>query len=217
LWTQSPRGGYRVNFLRYAAFVASYGISVSEYRGSPYPKFGNHDINLGIAYNRPFSYWRKTTFGFNAGTALIRGGPSLRAYLNGSAHINHRFGRTWVGGLNYLRGQQVLENFSQPFYTFADTGSISVSGKPYRDVGVTGHFSYTRGSYHVGLFENVFDTKAASVRVFVPVMWMLGAYGEAFYSDYDFQRRLGLLEGVPTTNERFGLRVGVRVMVPVLR
>ena len=215
--THAPRAGYRLRMGRYASIVASYGLRLVEYRGSPFDRLGSHDVGLGLAYDRPLSAWRRTTVGFNAGTTLIRTGGVLGAHITGNAHLNRRFGRTWVGRVSYTRGQQVLEGFAAPFYTFSDAAAVTASGNLFREVGLSGRVSYSHNRYTLATFTNVFDTMAASARVQVPIVSALAVYVETYYADHDFQSRLGLLEGVPTSMERVGTRAGLTVSVPVLR
>ena len=155
--------------------------------------------------------------GFNLSTAFVRDGVTTSAHLNANAHLHRRFGRTWVTGLTYLRGQQVLEGFVAPFFTFYDTGLLSFSGRLGRDIGLSGQASYSHSRYSINTLKNVFDTMSASVRLQVPVMWALAAYVEGYYADHDFQQRLGLVQGIPTEFERLGIRTGLTVNVPVFR
>ncbi|HET7695292.1 MAG TPA: hypothetical protein VFK57_06255 [Vicinamibacterales bacterium] len=217
LLAHAPRGGYRHRFSRYASFVASYGLTAYEYRHSGYGRLASHNIGLGLGYNRPLSAWRHTTVGFNVGTALIDDGRFTRAYLTGNGRIYRRFARTWIGGLTYLRAQQVLEGFVAPFFTFSDTIAGSFSGDLGRGVALSGRLAYSHSRFTFDELENTFDTLAATTRLRVPVVSMLSAYVEAYYAEHDFQRRLGLLQGIPASLERFGTRAGVTLSVPVYR
>lgn len=214
---QAPRAGYRHKVGRYASLIASYGVQLYEYRDSRSPRFSSHNVALGVSYDRPLSAWRRTTVGFNTSTAFVRDGNFMRARLNANARLHRRFGQTWIAGLTYVRGQQVLEGFAAPFFTFSDTASLSFGGRLRRDIGLSGRASYSHSRYSLDTFRNVFDTVAASVRLQVPVMWALAAYVEGYYAEHEFQRRLGLLEGIPTSLERLGSRAGLTVSVPVFR
>lgn len=214
---QSPRAGYRHRVGRFASLIASYGVQSYEYRNSPFARLISQNVALGVGYDRPLSAWRRTTVGFNMSTAVIRNRNVLRAHLNGTARLHRRFGRTWVGGVTYTRGQQVLEGFAEPFFTFSDTASVSFAGRLGRDVGLSGRASYSHNRYSIDAFSNVFDTTAASMRLQVPVMWALAAYVEGYYADHNFRQRLGLLEGIPTSLDRIGTRAGLTVSVPVFR
>jgi hypothetical protein len=217
LLSQAPRAGYRQRLGRWTSFTAAYGMQLYEYRNSPFKRLTSHDVNLGVRYDRPLSAFRRTTIGFGASTAFIGEGTLTRTYINGNAHLAHRFGRTWLTRIAYYRGQQVLEGFEEPFFTFADVASVTVGGKVGRDVGLSGRAYYSHNRYTIDTFRNDFDIVSGSARVTVPVMWALDAYAEGFYSRHDFQRRLGLLVGVPTSLDRIGLRAGLTVSVPVLR
>ena len=213
----APRAGYRHRISRFASLYASYGLNLYEYRNSAYPWLSSHNVAGGISYDRPLSAWRRTVVGFNASTAVVQDGGLTRFAVNGSARLYRRFGRTWLGGVSYSRGQQVLEGFAQPFFTFSDAVTGSVSGRIVRDIALSGRLTYSHNTFTVQTFENEFDTVYASARLQVPVMWALAAYVEGYYADHDFQRRLGLLEGIPSQVERIGSRFGLTVSVPVFR
>jgi hypothetical protein len=217
LMSHAPRAGYRHRIGRYASLNASYGLQLYEYRASPYGRLTSHDVALGLGYDRPLSAWRRTTVGFHVSTAVVDQGAFTRVHLNANARLHRRFFRTWVTGVTYLRGQQVLDGFTAPFFTFSDSVSASVSGLLGRGIGLSGRASYSRNTYTLDTLSNVFNTLDASVHLQVPVMWALAAYVEGYYAEHDFQRRVGLLERVPTSLERFGTRVGLTVSVPVLR
>jgi hypothetical protein len=215
--SHAPRAGYRLKLGRWSSLVASYGLRLTEYRASPFDRLASHDVGLGLAYDRPLSAWRRTTVGFNVGTAFVRSGTALSANVTGNAHLNRRFGRTWITGVNYLRGQQVLEGFAAPFFTFSDTIAASASGRLFRELGLSGRASYSHNRFTLGGLTNEFDTVSMSTRLHVPIMWALAAYVEGYYSEHDFQSRLGLVEFIPTSMNRFGTRAGLTVSVPVLR
>jgi hypothetical protein len=217
LMAHAPRAGYRHRLSRFSYLHASYGIQLYEYRGAGYPRFTSQNIALGVGYDRPLSAWRRTTVGFHMSTAVVDDGRFRRFHLNGNARIHRRFGRTWVGGVTYLRGQQVLEGFTAPFFTFSDVVSGSISGRLGRDVSLSGRATYSRNHYSLDVATNEFDTISGSVRLQVPVMWALSAYVEGYYLGHDFEGRVGLLERVPTALDRVGMRTGLTVSVPVLR
>jgi hypothetical protein len=215
--SHAPRAGYRKKISRFGSVIASYGLQAFEYRGADYPWLISHNVALGLGYDRPLSAWRRTTVGFNVSTALIGDGRFLSAHLNGNAHLARRFGRTWITGVTYVRGQQVLEGFAVPFFTFSDTVAATFFGRIVRDIGLSGRVSYSHSRFTLQALRNQGDTFYASSRVQVPVMWALAFYLEGYYSDHDFQRRLGLLEGIPTSIDRLGMRAGLTVSVPVYR
>jgi hypothetical protein len=217
LMVHAPRGGYRHRLSRFSYLNASYGIQMYEYRTSPYSRLTSQNIALGVGYDRPLSAWRRTTVGFNVSTAVVDDSAFTRFYVNANARLYRRFGRTWVAGVTYLRGQQVLEGFTAPFFTFSDAVTGSFSGRLVRDITLSGRGTFSHNRYTLDEATNEYDTLAASVRVQIPVMWALAAYVEGYYADHDFEGRVGLLERVPTSLERLGMRAGLTVSVPVLR
>jgi hypothetical protein len=217
LVSQAPNAGYRHKISRFGHLIASYGLQMYEYRGSDYPWLKSQNVALGVGYDRPLSAWRRTTVGFNVSTALVDTGQLTRASLNGNARLYRRFGRTGLGGISYFRGQQVLEGFAVPFFTFSDALAGTFSVRIPRDIALSGRLSYSHNTYTIDVLKNEFNTWYASGRVQVPVMWALAVYAEGYYSDHNFQRRLGLLEGIPSQVERVGVRTGLTVQIPVYR
>jgi len=217
LLSNAVRGGYSLRMGRYTSLTAAYGLSLYEYRNSPFERLASHNALVGVGYDRPLSSWRHTTVGFNVSSAVVRDRNITRFAVNGNAHLYRRFGRTWFTGLIYSRGQQVLEGFAEPFFTFYDSLSATISGRLGRDIGLSGSVSYSHNRYSLDALSNVFDTFSGSTRLQVPVMWALAVYAEGYYSQHDFRSRLGLVQGVPTSHDRIGARAGLTVSVPVLR
>jgi len=217
LLSQSPYAGYRHKMSRFGYLIGSYGLQMYQYRDSGFATLTSHNVSGGVGYDRPLSSWRRTTIGFNVSTAMVSDGPATRFYLNGSARLYRRFGRTGLTGVSYYRGQQVLEGFAVPFFTFSDALTGTVSSRLGRDISVSGRLSYSHNTYSVDALKNAFDTWYVSGRVQVPVMWALAFYVEGYYTDHDFQSRLGLLQGIPSQTERVGVRAGVTVQIPVYR
>lgn len=215
--SHAPRAGYRHRVSRFTSFNASYGLRLFEYRASTYAQLRSHDVSVGIGYDRPLSAWRRTTVSFNVSTAVVNDTSLTRFYLNGYARLNRRFGRTWVSGISYLRGQQVLDGFTAPFFSYYDSVSGSFSGLLGRGIGLSGYVAYSHSHYTLDALNNVYDTVDASARLQVPVMWALAAYVEGYYTENDFRSRLGLLDRVPTSLNRVGTRIGLTASVPVLR
>jgi hypothetical protein len=214
---QFPRAGYRRKLSRFGSFVASYGLQTYEYRNSGYPRLTSHNVSVGLGYDRPLSIWRRTTVGFNVSTALVGNGTTTSAHVNGTARLHRRFGRTWIAGVTYLRGQQVLEGFAIPFFTFSDSVAATFAGRLPHDIALSGRLSYSHSRFSIAELDNTSNTLGGSARIQVPVMWALAVYVESYFSDYDFQRRLGLLEGIPLSLDRVGVRAGLTVSVPVYR
>ena len=215
--TQAPHAGYRHKISRFGYVLGSYGVQMYQYRNSGFATLNSQNVALGVGYDRPLSVWRRTTVGFNVSTALVDQGSFTTVYLNGNARLYRRFGRTGLGGISYFRGQQVLEGFELPFFTFSDAVTGTFSTRLGRDIGVSGRLSYSHNTYTVDTLKNAFDSIYVSGRVQVPVMWALAFYVEGYYADHDFQRRLGLLQGIPSQTERVGARVGLTVQIPVYR
>jgi hypothetical protein len=201
---------------RYWTVYGGYGVRLSTYRNSPFDSVIVHDLDAGFGYSRALPFSARTRVSFTMSSALIAD-QSTRWRLNGSAFISHLFSRNWMASGYYRRDNDVLYGFAAPFVTFSDSIGGFVAGKVPGPVYISGGVTYSRGSYSVLTVDNVSDSTWAVARVNVPIMWMLSAYSEGYYSHYEFERRVGLLPGVPTASDRVGIRFGVMVFVPVVR
>jgi hypothetical protein len=202
---------------RYWDVYGGYGLRVSTYRDSPYNSIIVHDLDSGVRYNRALPFSVRTRVAFSVSSSLVNDGVSTRFRINGNGLLSHVFSRTWVASAYYRRDNDVLYGFLAPFVTFSDSIGGLVIGKVAGPVYLTASGAYSRGSYSALSVENVVNSSWAVLRVHVPIMWLLSTYVEGYYSQYDFDRRIGLLPSVPTTTDRLGIRAGVTFLVPVLR
>jgi hypothetical protein len=211
-----PRIRYRREVGRYASLNLGYGLRRAEYRGSGFDPVTAHDVNFGVGYSRPLSFSRRTRVGFSTGST-VTSQETVNFHVTGSAFLRHAFTRTWNGVLAYHRGMDVREGFSAPFFFFSDSISGTVRGRIAGPVMMQASTFYTHGRFSVDTLENRSDSVSANVALHVPVTTMISASVQGYYADQTFQRRLGLLTGVPLETNTYGVRVGLSLWVPVVR
>jgi hypothetical protein len=209
--------GYRVG--RDATLRLGYDFRQAEYGTGRRP--AQHDIGLGVDYDRPLSRSRRTRLGFNFGSSLLEG-PSplqpgdsakqLRAV--GNVLLTHQIGRTWSARAAYRRGAQFVEDLSAPVFT--DGLTLMADGFLNRRTDVTTSIAYTAGDF-VGRADSAFETYTASTRVRVGVTQSVAASAEYLYYFYDFHRGAQLVSNIPSRVGRNGVRVGLTFWIPIIR
>lgn len=214
--THRPRISYRKQVGRYASLNLGYGLRRSEYLDSGYAPVTAHDVNFGLGYSRPLSSSRRTRIGFSTGSTITQV-ESTQLYLTGSAYLRHAITRTWNTVLAYHRGMDVREGFDAPFLFSSDSVSATLSGRLAGPVTMLARGYYTHGRFTVASLENRSDWMSALLSVNVPVTTMVAATVQGYYSDQSFERRVGLLTGVPLETNTYGVRVGLSLWVPVVR
>jgi hypothetical protein len=176
----------------------------------------SHDIHGGLSFARQV-FSRQTSVFAVTRTSIVNDGVSNRFYLGGTAGLSHRFTREWFGVASYTRGADVLEGFAAPFFTFSDAVSGRFTGRVVGPLRVAASGSFSRGSFSVQTLENSYQSRGATVRLWVPVTSMLAAYVDAYDFWYNFRRRVGLLESMPARSTTYGVRAGLTFWLPVLR
>ena len=116
-------GLYQYRISRYLTFNAGYAYR--QFLGKSGADAVNHDINLGVRYNQPFTFGRgRTTLSFTTGsTTLIRdrleeeGGRGDRFIWRalGSATLRHDFSGPWQAQVSYIRSVGFLDGLTDPF------------------------------------------------------------------------------------------------------
>lgn len=202
---------------RAVSLYAGYGARFSTYPDAGFEPVVGHDLLAGIGYSRALPFSRRTRVAFAANTSFVAHADSTRFRLGGSASLQHQFSRTWRTGVFYARGNDVLFGFSAPFATFTDSVTVTLGGRLAGPATISASGIYSHGTFSVSALENVVDSGSANVRVNLPILSLLSVYGEGYYAEYRFERRIGLLEDVPTATRRFGARAGVNLSLPVLR
>lgn len=174
-----------------------------------------HDLDIGIDYSKPLSQTRKTFLRFNTGSTItdsVATGRSIRAI--GSASLVHHMGRTWTAHAQYRRQLRYLDGFDRPL--FADTVSTGLGGLLSQRMEFVTRASYSTGT--VGLRANAprFDSVTASARLRRGLTRKLAGYVEALYDHYAFEENAVRPPGLPPTFDRFGVRIGLTLWIPLI-
>lgn len=185
-----------------------------------------HEIDVGIDYNRTFSFSRRTTLTFGTGSAIVVASDpeqgSSTGYVSGThyrllanATLNHEMGRSWNARLAYYRGVQYVAGFTQPL--LSDSVTADVSGLISRRVEANVITSYSNGAAGFGAADNGYATYAGAAGLRVAITESLAAFAQYIFQHYDFADGVALPPGFAPRLDRQGARVGLSVSVPLIR
>src|SRR5262249_19163330 len=146
-----------------------------------------HDVNIGLDYDRPLSKTRRTHFRANATTvvldAAIPGGTTSelrRQYrVAGDVSLSRQFARSWQAEGAYRRGVGYIEGITQPVLT--DGFSVSTSGLLTRRVDLLAKVAYSVGEPTTPGQASGFATYTGDVRTRFAINSAWAVYFEYLY------------------------------------
>lgn len=173
-----------------------------------------HDIDVGIDYNRPLSFSRRTTIGFSTGSSILESEGERTVRVLGSAGLNHEIGRSWLASASYRRDAGFVEGFSGPVLTDAVVGRLS--GFLGRRVQLELGAGYSAGSRQTAEQEE-FSTTYGLAGLTLGLTRTVALDVQYLYYFYRFDQ--GLVATLPLTDDvhRQSVRGGVSVWLPLLR
>jgi hypothetical protein len=213
--TGSVRMGY--NYRR-----ASYALRDAP--GGQGPQPNEHNLFVGVAFNREFSNNQRTMVSFDVGPSIFSAPAATdllptsdRVRFGFDAAVGHQLGSSWLLLASFNRGSQFNQGYGGP--VFADEVYASVTGYITSRTDVTASLAHTEGQSVLALSGRNFvtTTTGASIRHALSRNWALT--GQYFYYSYDFTNAPGLpiLIAVPERFSRNSLRGGVSVFLPISR
>jgi hypothetical protein len=213
-------GAFAYPLGRDAVLRLGYTYRHAEYGTEPRPS--EHDIALGVDYDRPLSRSRRTRLAFSGGSSLVEGPlpgvvpnaavKHLRATAN--VRLTHQMGRTWSARAAYRRGADFVEEFSGPVFT--DGVTVSMDGFLNRRTDVSTSLAYTAGAVFDRAHSD-FKTYTGNARIRFGVTRTWATFAEYVYYNYDFAAGVPLVSNLPPRVSRHGARVGLMLWLPVVR
>jgi hypothetical protein len=195
------RGVSRYMRLRFGYGIRQGQSSLNQLDG----RTDTQELNTGIAYSRPLSFSRRTTFGFDTGVAMAEASGERGAQFIGTVELRHEFGRTWTAAGSYRRGLGGLDRFTETL--FADIVRGQVAGQLSRRVTSTFTGSFSNAKPINGATGN-FQSLDGAARLSVQLSRRLDWYSEGFY--YHYQRPATQFAlALPPPFDRYGVRTGV--------
>ena len=212
--TQGAAVRFTHRMTRYVGFHAAFGSRSGRYQGpSTANRPGTDDIDIGLDYNRPLSFSRRTTLSFSSGSSLIPQDGTRRYRVTGEASLQHQIGRTWAAGLEYRRALRFIEAFPKPF--FSDAIAARLKGNLSRRVEFAVSGGYSAGEIGLAAEGGAFGTYTASALLGVALTRHCALASEYLYYDYSFGQQ-PVAAAFPARLNRQTARVTLKLWLPVL-
>jgi hypothetical protein len=182
-----------------------------------------HGIDIGANYSRPLSATRRAVFGFTFGSSAISAlqtaipGQERLYRAHGNVLVAYQFNKKWQARANYRRELQYVPELAEPVFTGGFSGAIDALLTPRMDFMATAGYSSGSSALSRGAAAATLETYTANVRWRFALTRTLAVYSEYIYYFYEFDARTPLTATVPPGLERNGVRVGLNVLVPMLR
>jgi hypothetical protein len=212
---------YSYDMTRYLSARLGYGYRT--YNTSAEDVGGNHDINIGVLFNRPFTIGSgRTVFSFTTGSTILRrervAGSSesdgrFVARAIGTANLAHAFSATWQGNLSYAHTVGYQDGFTEPIE--GDRFGASLGGllTPSLDLAVSA--GYVSGA--VGLSERNFDSTLANARLRFALHPRAALFAQYFCYTYLYKDGVADHLLASPELERQGFRAGLNIWLPLVR
>jgi hypothetical protein len=223
---------FQYQLTQYGTLRASYAYreaprNAGQAAGEDLP-FYNHDVSLGVDYNRAFSLsGKRTSLTFGTGSSLMASGTEqvhgettttdskLRPVFLGSVTLRRNLGRTWDAQAGYRRMVVFMEGFTQPILT--DGVSANVGGQLSQRVTFTAMGAYAAGAVgRARSSSNNHDSQTASAQLGVLLTRHLTFSSVYFYVRHRIGDDVVLPEGFPRNLDRHSFRVGLTLQLPLI-
>jgi hypothetical protein len=175
----------------------------------------NHNLDLGLDYNRALGFSKRTTLSFVSGAAATPTDYGTIINPTGNAALTRQIGRTWRTRLAVSRSVELLEGFTQPLLT--NNALVDVGGKLNRRASVSASAGYSMGVVGMAA-RNATSYENWSGTIGLRLMLSRWTALQTQYSSYGhrFDQGVQLAPGVASGLRRQGLRVSFTWLRPVL-
>lgn len=218
--TQSTGAVYTQSLSRYLSAKAGYQYQTVNLSGTGATPTVGHNLDVGVDYNRPLSFSRRTTLQFGTGSTVFARNQSWVQqqantpssafgyvfYLQGFANLDHDMGRTWKARLAYHRDWHAVQGFGAPF--FSDAVTTSLGGHISRRTNLSLTAAYVQGTFGLGTQQkNTSHTETAWLTYMLSRSWQTFAH-YAYYG-YVYDPTVTLPVGLPPNLGRHTAQVGL--------
>jgi hypothetical protein len=191
----------------FSSWHAGYGLgdSVSSSKLAPRSaRTVRHDLDAGVDYSRPLSFWEHTTVSFGTGSTLLTTDDGVRFRVNLSAALERQISSAWRARAELSRPVQVVAGFAEPL--LSNAVRLSMAGRVNRRLTITATGGYARGTTGVARNAPGFSSVAAAVRATRTISpeWALEA--EWNTARYRFESTAALPTSIPGRFARQGTR-----------
>jgi hypothetical protein len=213
---QLASAAYLRNLTRYATLRIGYGYGVGKNSvATASPSIVNHNLDLGIDYNRQLSFSRRTRLNFSSGSTGVVDRNSTRYHVIGTAGLTQEIGRTWRANASYNRGVQYLPGFDSSF--FADTAQVRLAGLIGRRVEASASGGYSSGQLGFDTTGGSYSSSTAGADVRVAMSRTLSFFAQYAYYRYGFDTGVQVPFGLPPQLDRQSIRIGISGWLPLVR
>ncbi len=209
----SMEGRWRRQLSRSLGVHAAYGRERIHQTVLPEAEFTHEVFDIGVDFNRQFSFWRRTSFSITTQTSAVKRPITGRRYrLNGNATLAKQFARTWRASAGVSRNTEFVAGFVEPLMSDAFTAMIS--GMVSRRTEWLANVSAGKGRFGFDGGERVLTGQLSS-RLNFAITRHIGVFGQ--YALYHFDHPSGAAAILlPSRVSRQAFTVGINTWVPIL-
>jgi len=212
LMTQGGGIKFTHHVSRYAGVHAGIGSRLGQYARSTGPtRVWVRDVDIGLDYDRPLSFSRRTTLRFASGSSLVPQDGKTYYRVTGNVSLAHEIGRSWTAILRYDRRLQFIEALPRPF--FSDAVAASVTGHPSRKVDLALAAAYSAGAIGVAGDAGGLGAYTGSASIGLSLNRHLALSSEYLYYHYRFDQQS--LAAFPARLDRQTVRIGLKLWFPL--
>ena len=172
----------------------------------------HHDLDIGLAFNRSFSFSPRTSLGFTSGSTVISVDNQRHFELVGSVQLRRLLSRRWSSALEYQRGLTAVDSLPRPYV--ASTVNGDIGGFLGSRVKVSVQPRYSWGA-DIADANRTFHSVIAMTRVDTAVNRHWAIFAEHFFYDYQFAAAPDLPATLAAGMKRQGLRWGLALWKPL--
>ena len=204
------------NLTRNAVLRVGYGYGVGRNTvATTSPSIVNHNLDLGIDYDRQLSFSRRTRLNFSSGSTGVVDGNTTRYRLIGTAGLTQEIGRTWRANASYNRGVQYLPGFGQSF--FADTAQVRIGGLVGRRLEASASGGYSSGEIGFDTAGSSYSSSTLGADLRVALSRRLSFFAQYGFYHYGFDSGVQVPFGLPPQLDRQSVRFGISGWLPLVR
>jgi hypothetical protein len=221
-------GGYTYRLNTRANMRAAYhyrrGVSGLYYANQ---SIDTQDVEVGFDYTKRLSPSRTMALGFMLGPSIYRsyvpvetaGGTEDREQtlhpVRGSAYLTTQIARSWSLGVNYSRGVQYTQGFSDPF--FSDYVTVGLTGFVSERSRMTFGAGYNAGTVGYATVGRGYDTVTATASYQYALARWAALFVNYGYYHYLFEQSVQLPQALARGQDRSSVSVGMNLWAPLLR
>jgi opacity protein-like surface antigen len=206
---------YRFQVSSGIGYRLGYSYRESRFDSGAGRQFRNHNLDLGVDYNKALSFSRRTTLAFGTGSGFVSDGTNTQFQVLGNARLNHEIGRTWNAAIAYARGFNFIETLRAPVLT--DSVTAEFGGLVNRRLQFTSSAQASIGQLGLSSAKTGFDTYHAGAGLSYAVTRYVSLDANYSAYRYSFEAQTLLPPGVANNVNRQSLRASLSLWAPIFQ